>query len=56
MYVAGKVRPESARLRICTRGTAAPCCGYRTSWGISTRLVGALVMAHGDDSGLIVPP
>jgi prolyl-tRNA synthetase len=29
---------------------------YSTSWGISTRLVGSLVMAHGDDSGLIVPP
>ena len=29
---------------------------FSTSWGISTRLVGALVMAHGDDSGLIVPP
>ena len=29
---------------------------YSTSWGISTRLVGATVMAHGDDSGLIVPP
>ena len=29
---------------------------YSTSWGITTRLVGALVMAHGDDSGLIVPP
>src|SRR3979490_2176710 len=29
---------------------------YSTSWGISTRLVGALVMAHVDDSGLIVPP
>jgi prolyl-tRNA synthetase len=29
---------------------------YSTSWGISTRLIGALVMAHGDDSGLIVPP
>ena len=29
---------------------------YSTSWGISTRLVGALVMAHGDDSGLVVPP
>src|SRR4030081_2051649 len=29
---------------------------YSTSSGISTRLVGALVMAHGDDSGLIVPP
>jgi prolyl-tRNA synthetase len=29
---------------------------HSTSWGMSTRLVGALVMAHGDDSGLIVPP
>jgi prolyl-tRNA synthetase len=29
---------------------------YSTSWGMSTRLVGALVMAHGDDSGLVIPP
>src|SRR5712691_6227154 len=29
---------------------------HSTSWGISTRLVGALVMAHGDDSGIVVPP
>jgi len=29
---------------------------YSTSWGMSTRLVGAVVMAHGDDSGLILPP
>src|SRR5207245_9864964 len=29
---------------------------YSTSWGISTRRVGAVVMAHGDDSGIIVPP
>jgi prolyl-tRNA synthetase len=29
---------------------------YNTSWGVSTRLVGGLVMTHGDDSGLIVPP
>jgi prolyl-tRNA synthetase len=29
---------------------------YSTSWGMSTRLVGAIVMAHGDDSGLVVPP
>ncbi|MCP4221444.1 MAG: proline--tRNA ligase [bacterium] len=30
--------------------------GWQTSWGVSTRLVGALIMAHGDDSGLILPP
>ncbi|MEO5561821.1 MAG: His/Gly/Thr/Pro-type tRNA ligase C-terminal domain-containing protein, partial [Chitinophagaceae bacterium] len=29
---------------------------WATSWGVSTRLVGALVMAHGDDSGLVLPP
>lgn len=30
--------------------------GWGTSWGVSTRLIGALIMAHGDDSGLIIPP
>src|SRR5918997_1484295 len=29
---------------------------YATSWGASTRLVGGLIMAHGDDSGLRLPP
>ena len=29
---------------------------WATSWGVSTRLVGALVMAHSDDEGLIMPP
>lgn len=29
---------------------------WQTSWGVSTRLVGALVMTHGDDSGLKFPP
>ena len=29
---------------------------YTTSWGMSTRMIGGLVMAHGDDSGLIMPP
>jgi prolyl-tRNA synthetase len=35
-------------------GQAELC--YTTSWGASTRLVGGLIMAHGDDNGLIVPP
>jgi len=30
--------------------------GWQTSWGVSTRLIGAVVMAHGDDSGLKLPP
>jgi prolyl-tRNA synthetase len=29
---------------------------YATSWGVSTRLIGALIMTHSDDTGLIVPP
>ncbi|MCK4942113.1 MAG: proline--tRNA ligase [Candidatus Aminicenantes bacterium] len=29
---------------------------WQTSWGVTTRLIGALVMVHGDDSGLILPP
>ncbi len=29
---------------------------WNTSWGVSTRLIGALIMAHGDDVGLILPP
>jgi prolyl-tRNA synthetase len=30
--------------------------GWTTSWGISTRLIGALIMAHSDDEGLVIPP
>jgi prolyl-tRNA synthetase len=29
---------------------------WTTSWGVSTRLIGGLIMTHGDDSGLILPP
>lgn len=29
---------------------------YHTSWGVSTRLIGALIMVHGDDNGLVLPP
>lgn len=29
---------------------------HQTSWGMSTRLIGAIIMAHGDDSGLVLPP
>lgn len=29
---------------------------WGTSWGLTTRLIGALVMAHGDDQGLVLPP
>ncbi len=29
---------------------------YQTSWGMTTRMIGALIMVHGDDSGLVLPP
>ncbi len=29
---------------------------HQTSWGVSTRLIGAVIMAHGDDNGLVLPP
>lgn len=29
---------------------------YQTSWGTSTRMIGALIMAHSDDKGLVLPP
>lgn len=32
---------------------ASPWC---TSWGVTTRLIGALIMVHGDDTGLVLPP
>jgi prolyl-tRNA synthetase len=35
-------------------GQAQLC--FTTSWGASTRLVGGLIMAHGDDNGLVLPP
>ena len=29
---------------------------HQTSWGMSTRIIGAIIMVHGDDSGLVIPP
>ena len=36
------------------QGDAQTC--FTTSWGVSTRMVGGLIMGHGDDTGLVVPP
>ena len=30
--------------------------GWTTSWGVSTRLIGGMIMSHGDDNGMIIPP
>jgi prolyl-tRNA synthetase len=37
---------ESGQLELC----------HTTSWGMSTRMIGAIIMAHGDDKGLVLPP
>ena len=37
---------DSGRLELC----------HTTSWGMSTRMIGAVIMAHGDDHGLVLPP
>ena len=29
---------------------------FQTSWGVTTRLIGAVIMTHGDDNGLVLPP
>ena len=36
--------------------SGAEAFAWTTSWGVSTRLVGGLIMTHGDDDGMIVPP
>jgi prolyl-tRNA synthetase len=36
------------------RGTAELC--HTTSWGMSTRMIGGVIMTHGDDKGLVLPP
>jgi prolyl-tRNA synthetase len=42
-------------LKYQTEGGVEKYC-WNTSWGVSTRLVGGLVMTHGDDDGIVVPP
>jgi len=32
------------------------CYPFQTSWGFSTRIIGGIIMTHGDDSGLVLPP
>ena len=46
-------RPPTSSSSTATTSARHP---YGTSWGFSTRMVGATIMAHGDDSGLVLPP
>lgn len=42
-------------IKYLDRGNELQHC-WTTSWGLSTRFIGAIVMAHGDDQGLVLPP
>jgi prolyl-tRNA synthetase len=46
---------EATNIRFQDREGAQQFC-HTTSWGVSTRMVGAMIMVHGDDDGLRVPP
>ena len=46
---------EAAQIRFQDREGTQQFC-HTTSWGVSTRMVGAMIMVHGDDDGLRVPP
>src|SRR5256714_4364437 len=46
---------KSFQIRYLDREGALQYC-WTTSWGLSTRFIGAIIMVHGDDQGLILPP
>ena len=45
---------QNIRFRQNEAGELTPC--HTTSWGVSTRLIGGVIMVHGDDDGLRIPP
>ena len=51
----GTAFAEAANIRYQDKDGAQQLC-HTTSWGVSTRLIGGVIMAHGDDDGLRVPP
>jgi len=46
---------KAFEIRYLDQGGALQHC-WTTSWGLSTRFIGAIIMVHGDDQGLILPP
>src|SRR5271157_4696189 len=46
---------KACEIRYLDKGGVLQYC-WTTSWGLSTRFVGAIIMVHGDDQGLILPP
>jgi prolyl-tRNA synthetase len=46
---------KAFEIRYLDKGGTLQHC-WTTSWGLSTRMVGAIIMVHGDDQGLVLPP
>src|SRR5271156_3247349 len=46
---------EAFEIRYTSEAGRPELC-HTTSWGMSTRMIGAVIMAHGDDQGLVLPP
>jgi len=51
----GQTFSKSSNIRFRS-ASGAEEFGWTTSWGVTTRLIGAMIMAHSDDDGLILPP
>lgn len=47
--------PDAFDIKYLDKDNKLHSC-FETSWGLSTRIIGALIMVHGDDSGLVLPP
>jgi len=47
--------PDAFEIKYLDKENKLHSC-YETSWGMSTRIIGAIIMVHGDDSGLVLPP
>ena len=47
--------PDTYNIKYLDKENKLHSC-YETSWGLSTRIIGAIIMVHGDDSGLVLPP
>ena len=47
--------PDSFDIKYLDKDNNLHSC-YETSWGLSTRSIGAIIMVHGDDKGLVLPP
>ena len=52
----GQTFSRSSGIKFLDPRTRQEAYAWTTSWGVSTRLIGGLIMTHGDDDGLVLPP